>query len=54
MVIFKLNGKHMFFEIDVLLSREKLDFGLDFSNAVNIPKFFLERQALFRRQTLRS
>jgi len=51
---FKLNGKRTLFEIDALISREKLEFGLFFSNAVEISFKTLERQAHFVRQTLRS
>ena len=54
MFIFKLNGKRPLFEIDVLLSKEKLVFGLDFSNAVKISNKTFERQAHSVRQTLRS
>ena len=54
MFLFKLNGKHPFFEIDMLISREKLAFGLVFSSAVKISVKTFERQAHFGRQTLRS
>ena len=54
MFLFKLNGKRTLFDIDVLLSREKLEFGSGALGAVHISFKTLERQALFVRQTLRS
>ena len=54
MFLFKLNGKRTLFDIGVLLSREKLDFGSGALGAVDISLKTLERQALFCRQTLRS
>ena len=54
MFLFKLNGKRTLFEIDVLISREKLDFGSGALGAVEISFKTFERQALFGRQTLRS
>ena len=54
MFLFKLNGKRTFFEIDVLLSREKLEFGSGSLGAVKISFKTFERQAHFVSQTLRS
>ena len=54
MFLFKLNGKPSILDIDVLLSREKLEFGSGALGAVKISVKTLERQALFCRQTLRS
>ena len=54
MFLFKLNGKRTLFEIDVLIYREKLDFGSGALGADEISLKTIERQALFCRQTLRS
>ena len=54
MFTFKLNGKPPFFEIGMLLSREKLAFGSGALGAVKISFKTFERHALFYRQTLRS
>ena len=54
MFLFQLNGKRTLFDIDALISREKLEFGSGALGAGEISCKTLERQAHFVRQTLRS